>query len=566
MGAVELTLEDAQRAGLDALAELCAQEAQVFAGQVRRLQELIVLTARQHRSSGVEQFLVMEIAGTCSWGQGAAAGRLADAQHLAQCLPQTLALLEAGRWTVPAARTVLSGTRSCTDEVAREVERRLLAIDGVLTCCPAEVRRHVADLVLQVEAELDGPVTEQREAEAAEARRVSVRPEPDAMSSVYAALTAEQGRGFALGLDELARRQAEADRAAGVERTADQRRADLLAALPAVALHAWDVCGRLPGGGGRLALTAEERAALLARGEPAGSRVQLVVHVPLASALGLSEQPADLDGHGPLSAATARALLPHAQLRRLLVDARTGRPLAADDRATPPAGSAGAAVGVLLRWAGEAASSEPRPAGDGRPGERGELGGRGQPPRRAAEPGERPERDDCDELQELQALQALQELQERDEPQYVPSRPLDRFVRLRDGHCLGPGCSVPARACDLDHGQAWPLGPTAARNLGPLSRRCHNAKTHGGWRLRRDPDGSTTWTSPLGRTYRRAPPWRRPDDVDLQPPRRGHGDRGGPTPTRLLLDAEGPLWCEPSTDASRQTGPTTAPAAVPCPF
>ena len=509
---MELRIGDAQRAGLDALAELCAQEARVFAGQVAQLEALAALAALERRETGVEQFLVMEVAGTCGWGQGAAAGRLADAHVLSTCLPQSLALLADGAWTVPAAKALLWGTRACREAVAQEVERRLLALPDVLTWSPAQVRRHVADLVLEVEAELDGPVTAEREADAAEGRRVGVRPEPDAMSSVWALLRAEQGRGFALGLDELARRQAEVDAQHGTARTADQRRADLLAGLPGLALHVWEACGGLPGPGALDDATAAALRTLPAAAHPA---VQLVVHVPLASALGRSEQPADLDGHGPISAATARRLLPGAALRRLLVDAATGRPVHVDSRTTPAAGSHAAAQRVLLSWAAEAGhAGTVRAAGAG-----------------ALDDGARAGQETSVGGEEL--------LADVTEPQYVPSRPLDRLVRLRDRSCTGPGCSRPARVCDLDHRDPWPLGATSADNLGALSRRCHNAKTHGGWRLRRDRDGTTVWTSPLGRTYRRAAPWRPPPAADLHPVEPAPRTHSRP-PARLDRDA--PLW------------------------
>ena len=101
-------------------------------------------------------------------------------------------------------------------------------------------------------------------------------------------------------------------------------------------------------------------------------------------------------------------------------------------------------------------------------------------------------------------------LDETPEPQYRPSAPLARLVQARDQHCSAPGCSRPSRD-DLDHRVPWPLGPTSAANLAPLSRRCHRAKTTM-WSLRRDPDGSHTWTSPVGRTYTVPPPWRPPPE------------------------------------------------------
>jgi hypothetical protein len=82
------------------------------------------------------------------------------------------------------------------------------------------------------------------------------------------------------------------------------------------------------------------------------------------------------------------------------------------------------------------------------------------------------------------------------------------LVRLRDRHCVFPGCRRPSRACDLDHIDAYipidrggPPGQTNPADLAPLCRQHHRAKTHSRWHYRRLPDGSYRWTSPLGRTY-----------------------------------------------------------------
>ncbi|HVM29085.1 MAG TPA: HNH endonuclease signature motif containing protein, partial [Mycobacteriales bacterium] len=87
------------------------------------------------------------------------------------------------------------------------------------------------------------------------------------------------------------------------------------------------------------------------------------------------------------------------------------------------------------------------------------------------------------------------------EPQYRPSAALTRLIHWRDRRCLGPGCSVPANRCDLEHRTPWPHGPTSADNLNPISRHCHHAK-QAGWTYTRQPDGSTTWHPPRSRrTY-----------------------------------------------------------------
>lgn len=71
-----------------------------------------------------------------------------------------------------------------------------------------------------------------------------------------------------------------------------------------------------------------------------------------------------------------------------------------------------------------------------------------------------------------------------------------RLVRLRDGGCRFPGCSTPARQCDLDHVRPWPTGPTSPSNLIALCRHHHRIKQRAGWRVHLRPDGRVTWHDP----------------------------------------------------------------------
>lgn len=87
---------------------------------------------------------------------------------------------------------------------------------------------------------------------------------------------------------------------------------------------------------------------------------------------------------------------------------------------------------------------------------------------------------------------------------YRPSEAMRALIAARDGTCGFPGCSRRAQDCDCDHVLTFhgENGRTVTINLGPLCRQHHNAKTHGRWRLRYDPEtGVRTWTSPLGRRY-----------------------------------------------------------------
>jgi len=107
-------------------------------------------------------------------------------------------------------------------------------------------------------------------------------------------------------------------------------------------------------------------------------------------------------------------------------------------------------------------------------------------------------------------------------PLTTPSLPLDvgaatetipahlrRAVTTRHPHCAFPGCAQPASVCEVHH--IIPRsrgGPTALWNLLPLCLFHHLTVIHRwGWALRLNADGTTTATSPEGRTlHSHSPP------------------------------------------------------------
>jgi hypothetical protein len=155
------------------------------------------------------------------------------------------------------------------------VRRAVLALD------PRDQTQHVEDAVAQ--------------------RRVCFTPQHDGTTELWAVLPA----GIAAALQAALDRQAAQAKTADDDRTADQRRADALPAL---------VFGN----------------------QPLQPRVQ--VTVALSTLLGLDQQPGDLDRHGPIPAALARALAfdPTGTWHRLLTDP-TGRVLTADHTRYRPA-------------------------------------------------------------------------------------------------------------------------------------------------------------------------------------------------------------------------------------
>jgi hypothetical protein len=113
---------------------------------------------------------------------------------------------------------------------------------------------------------------------------------------------------------------------------------------------------------------------------------------------------------------------------------------------------------------------------------------------------------------------------------YRPTASMRAVVEAVDGTCRGPGCTVPAARCDLDHDIPWPHGPTEVTNLTSKHRLHHNARTHGHWSASRDPDARVHWRTAAGRRYVTEPkdwledlrpppePARRPRVIDELPP------------------------------------------------
>ena len=525
---------------LDAVRDGLVADAQAWAVRIRQVRALARLSFSA-QAAGVEQFPQLEMAGSWQVSQLTATRWDLEAEHFELSLPQTLQALEDGVLLVHQAQVLLHRTRHCTEAVAQAVEHELLPVAADL--CPSDLRKRVDRVVLRVESELADAAAledpeavspaEQRHAEAVADRHVFVRSELDGMAIAGAALTAEQAVAWSAGLDLLERRERLADRVAGLDRSAEQRRADLFAALPAMVLAGTAEDRAAAGGGaapgvaagslacpcGRTGETGCCRAAVpgpspVTPPPPGGAsgptgcdglrpwtlgpeqiaaQVVVNVHVPMATVLELSREPGTLDRYGPVSAEHVRLLRPHA-FRKVLVDSLSGKPLSVDDR--------------TVRAAPEASARR----------------------------------------EQLMSMLAPTAVTNADEAQHDPSQPLARLVDLRDAHCCGPGCS--STRTDRDHHEPWPAGPTAERNLGRLSRRCHRAKHHG-WTLLRHQDGGTTWTSPLARSYDRPGPHRPPPRVDLW---------ADPPPSRPRPQVPPPRWTvgRPDQEGGATPPPTGA--------
>jgi hypothetical protein len=89
---------------------------------------------------------------------------------------------------------------------------------------------------------------------------------------------------------------------------------------------------------------------------------------------------------------------------------------------------------------------------------------------------------------------------------YEPSDTLRHLVEIRDGECTFPPCSRHARNCDFEHATPYDKGGrTCGCNAGARSRRCHKVKQSKGWKLTQPRPGWHQWTTPSGRTYTQGP-------------------------------------------------------------
>ena len=89
---------------------------------------------------------------------------------------------------------------------------------------------------------------------------------------------------------------------------------------------------------------------------------------------------------------------------------------------------------------------------------------------------------------------------------YRPPADLADYVRVRARTCQHPGCNQPAQFGDIDHAEDWANGgETTADELRGYCRYHHLLKNEPGWTYQAGPDGTTTITTPAGRTYTSTP-------------------------------------------------------------
>ncbi|MEV6237057.1 DUF222 domain-containing protein [Lentzea sp. NPDC051838] len=235
-----------------------------------------------------DEFFEAEIAAAMHWTTRWASDQIITALEMVTRLPQTVDALEKGEIDFYKARVLHDKTMPLSPDHAAEVEARVLVKAPNQT--GAQMRQLTNRVVMRVDPEGHKDRAERRKAE----RCTGIDKLEDDMARLFAYLPAGLAHKCFERVDTIAR----AVRNPKDPRTLDQIRADVVADL------------------------------ILATRDGASSvKTEVYVTISAATLMGLSEQPGELAGYGPISADLARELAADATWRRLLTDPVSGAPL-----------------------------------------------------------------------------------------------------------------------------------------------------------------------------------------------------------------------------------------------
>jgi hypothetical protein len=408
----------------------------------RLLRAAVQLNAVLSRS-GMGLASVAQVALLLNVSESQAARLLEDGRGLAE-LPGGLEAVECALLTPEQAHTVvtqlavldlpgrLAVWQRLQERLCLDAERRAVLPPARLT---ELLRRWV------IETDPEGAVERRQAAE--QDRRVEYRRREDGLYDLSA---------FGIApplMQAVLQRIRAASQPVGLcdERTADQRRLDAFVDL----LLGRDVLGGQAGSGDGCR-----------PGAPlCGAQVNVLI--PLRTALGTGDEPAELVGHGPIEPDLAQDLLATGvRLRPVWIDEH-GTPVAESSRTYEVRrGDPWHLREQLLRLA----DLPPPERAPTHPGDH----ERGQP-----HPPDTP-------------------------GPYRPPAEMGRLVKVRAPRCEFPGCGCASSRCDLEHDRAHPDGPTCPCNLGPCCRRHHRIKQVG-WVKTRGTGSALRWTSPTTRSW-----------------------------------------------------------------
>nr|WP_231941069.1 HNH endonuclease signature motif containing protein [Arthrobacter sp. U41] len=323
-------------------ARAAALKVRLAAAYLRAADALAPPAVALHDNMGQEMAVTAEIACALTVSEQTAGAFLGDCLALTKTLPLTLAALTAGTISWAHARIMVDETTSLDPAGAAALEAHFLdpAAPNPARGCPAGElvpgrfrakartwrERHHRESI------------EQRHARCAADRRVEFRPDTDGMAWFSAYLPADT----AAGIWERTTAAARALQGPEEERTLTQLRADIAATWLLTTGGTADggrtcgTCGGTGVAGGGSCGSCRGTGAGAADGMCAGAgggvpspRAQVLITVPALSLLGAGQEPAMLDGYGPIPPSMARRLITDGagSFHRVLIDPRDGAPL-----------------------------------------------------------------------------------------------------------------------------------------------------------------------------------------------------------------------------------------------
>lgn len=287
-------------------AQIAALKAGAAAGYAEAAASLASPVASARDAMAREMAVTAEIACVLTIGERAAGALLAQAHALTTTLPLTLSALQAGSISWQHARAMIDEAACLDPAGAGALEAHFLdpeAPNPARGCpageLPASRFRHKARTWRERH---HAESIEKRHAKGVLDRRVEYTPDQDGMAWLSVYLPAATANRIWNRTTAVARGLQGPDES----RTLPQLRADVLAA----AFLSTGSAGMRPG-------------------HVPPPRAHVLVTVPVFSLLGATDEPAMLDGYGPIPASMARGLVANGadSFYRVLVDPRDGAPL-----------------------------------------------------------------------------------------------------------------------------------------------------------------------------------------------------------------------------------------------
>jgi hypothetical protein len=301
----------AMRAEIVDAARRASGVAQLAAGERSRAYELAFRSLRA------------ELACALRISERSAEGILMTSEDLVAGMPLALAALKRGDIGYRHVQILVEHARHFDGDAAAREEFERRAVDWASSLNPPRFERKVRDLAERLQPQ---PL-EERHRRAAANRNVEFEPARDGMAWLTGNVPAVEAVAISERLNEDARLAATRP---GETRTLAQLRADIFCArlLDAPSFRSDAVA---------VPSTGEPVSGLGSRFD--GVKARVFVSVPALTLLGLSEEPATLEGYGPIDPQTARELAAEApSLTRILTHPESGATLSVgrDSYSVPP--------------------------------------------------------------------------------------------------------------------------------------------------------------------------------------------------------------------------------------